>query len=470
MTDNIDIGWLFVALAGLCACSAFFAMSETCLMALNRYRLKHLIREGSRGARLAGSLLDRTDELLAFILAGNTLINAAITILVAETCRRLLGTGDYVLAVATLSAGFFILVFAEILPKVIGATYAEPLALGAAYLLAPLVKFTRWPMWFVNVFVKAILNVLRIRPRNSDKQHLSMAELRTLVLEGGKFIPKKHQSIFLNLFELEDMTVDDTMTPRGQIEHLDLEDDVEQIRNALATAHHTRLVVTEGGGLDNVVGILHVRKVVNATRREQIDVEGLRAIMREPYYVPEGTALLVFDLLEGHVNRDAESKARFAPVIANAARLLGAARGAGAMVAYANADHRADRATSARTLRDADNRLRPLADDDPDAPLLTGGTHEASIVRELAPRSGDFLVPKHRWSAFHGTYLDLALRTRKVDTIVVTGGSTDVGVASTAFAARDLDYNLVIASDACTSPEQDNHDQLMRRMFPRMAR
>ncbi|HEX7466073.1 MAG TPA: CNNM domain-containing protein, partial [Usitatibacter sp.] len=292
MTDNIDIGWLFVALAGLCACSAFFAMSETCLMALNRYRLKHLIREGSRGARLAGSLLDRTDELLAFILAGNTLINAAITILVAETCRRLLGTGDYVLAVATLSAGFFILVFAEILPKVIGATYAEPLALGAAYLLAPLVKFTRWPMWFVNVFVKAILNVLRIRPRNSDKQHLSMAELRTLVLEGGKFIPKKHQSIFLNLFELEDMTVDDTMTPRGQIEHLDLKDDVEQIRNALATAHHTRLVVTEGGGLDNVVGILHVRKVVNATRREQIDVEGLRAIMREPYYVPEGTALL----------------------------------------------------------------------------------------------------------------------------------------------------------------------------------
>jgi ureidoacrylate peracid hydrolase len=185
---------------------------------------------------------------------------------------------------------------------------------------------------------------------------------------------------------------------------------------------------------------------------------------------PARTALLVFDLLQGHVNRDAESKARFAPVIANAARLLGAARGAGVMVAYAHADHRADRATSVRTLRDTDNRLRPLADDDRDEPLLTGGTPETRIVQELAPRPGDFLVPKHRWSAFHGTYLDLALRTRKVDTIVVTGGSTDVGVASTAFAARDLDYNLVIASDACTSPEQDNHDQLMRRVFPRMAR
>jgi len=292
VTDNIPIQWLFAALAGLLACSAFFAMSETCLMAVNRYRLKHLIREGSRGARLAGALLERTDELLSFILAGNTLINAAITILVAEICRRLLGTGDYVLAIATLSAGFFILVFAEILPKVIGATYAEPIALGASYVLTPLIHFTRWPMWLVNVLVKAILKLLRVRPMAGHAQPLGMEELRTLVLEGGKFIPKKHRSIFLNLFELEDMTVDDTMTPRGQIEHIDLEDDIQDVRNALKTSHHTRLVVCEDG-LDNVVGVLHVRKVLNASRHdEQIDVEGIRTIMRDPYFVPEGTALL----------------------------------------------------------------------------------------------------------------------------------------------------------------------------------
>jgi Mg2+/Co2+ transporter CorB len=146
-------------------------------------------------------------------------------------------------------------------------------------------------MWLVNIFVKGILKLMRIRPMTGHAHHVSMAELRTLVLEGGKFIPKKHQSIFLNLFELEDMTVDDTMTPRSQIEHLDLKEDLEDIRNALATAHHTRLVVCEGG-LDNVAGILHVRKVLNATRREMIDVDGLRAIMRDPYFVPEGTALL----------------------------------------------------------------------------------------------------------------------------------------------------------------------------------
>ncbi|MGZ5065879.1 MAG: isochorismatase family protein [Usitatibacter sp.] len=185
---------------------------------------------------------------------------------------------------------------------------------------------------------------------------------------------------------------------------------------------------------------------------------------------PRSTALVLFDFLEGHVNRDAQSRERYAPVVANAARLLAAARKAGMMVAYAVADHRADRATSARTLRDADNRLRPLAPGESPPPLLTGGTAETSVVEALAPVPSDFIVPKHRWSAFHGTYLDLALRTRRVDTLVLAGGSTDVGIASTAFAARDLDYNLVIASDACTSPEEDNHEQLMRRVFPRMAR
>src|SRR3954464_1310567 len=139
MTDSIPLGWLLLALATLLASSGFFSMSETCMMALNRYRLKHLVREGHRGARLASGLLERTDELLVFILAGNTVINAATTILVAEICRRLFGTGDYVLAIATAAASFVILVFAEILPKIVGAAYSEPIALGASYALAPFI-------------------------------------------------------------------------------------------------------------------------------------------------------------------------------------------------------------------------------------------------------------------------------------------------------------------------------------------
>lgn len=187
---------------------------------------------------------------------------------------------------------------------------------------------------------------------------------------------------------------------------------------------------------------------------------------------PTRTALLVFDLLHGHVNKDAPTRARFEPVIAQAARLLDAMREAGCMVVYAHADHRADRATSAVTLRDTDNRLRPIAPGQASLhkPLLTGGTAQTRIIEELQPRPEDYLIPKHRWSAFHGTYLELALRTRSIQNLVLCGGSTDVGVASTAYAARDLDYDLVIASDACTSPEADNHEQFMTRIFPRMSR
>jgi nicotinamidase-related amidase len=165
--------------------------------------------------------------------------------------------------------------------------------------------------------------------------------------------------------------------------------------------------------------------------------------------------LLLFDFLVGHANRD---RARYAPVIANAAALLARARAAGAMVVHARADH--PPGTKALNISDSENR----------PPLITRGTPEAQIVAELAPRAGEQLVPKRRWSAFHGTGLDQALRARGVDTIVLCGGSTEIGVASTAYAARDLGYHLVIASDACTSPKAEVHAQLMREVFPRLAR
>ena len=182
---------------------------------------------------------------------------------------------------------------------------------------------------------------------------------------------------------------------------------------------------------------------------------------------PARTCLLLFDLLEGHANRDASARERYRPVIANAGALLVAARRAGAMVAYANADHRPDERH--RALRDTDNRLRPVTTES-DKPAIVGGTPQARVVAELAPQPSDYIVPKHRWSAFHGTYLDLALRAKNVDTLALCGGSTDVGIAATAFAARDFDYDLLIISDACTSPEQDNHAQFIKRIFPRMAR
>jgi Mg2+/Co2+ transporter CorB len=291
MTHDIPVSWLFVALGAMLMASGFFSMSETCMMALNRYRLQHLVKQGRRSARLTGKLLEKTEELLSFILAGNTVINAATTILVAEICLRLFGEGKYALAIATTAASFCILIFAEILPKVIGARFAESIALAASYPLTGLMWATRPLMWIINIIVKGILAVLRVKPAAEGAQPLSMEELRTLVLEGGQFIPKKHRNIMVNLFDLENMTVDDTMTPRALIEAVDLQDKIEDIRNRLATAHHTRVVVCDGD-LSNVVGLVHVRKVLNASEKEPLSKETLREIMREPYFIPEGTPLL----------------------------------------------------------------------------------------------------------------------------------------------------------------------------------
>lgn len=188
---------------------------------------------------------------------------------------------------------------------------------------------------------------------------------------------------------------------------------------------------------------------------------------------PGKTALLFFDMLNGHIKKNqGKPIERYVPVIKAAETILQAARKNNMMVAYAAANHRADNATSAHTIRDTDNRLNPLpVDQKPEfKPVVSGGTWEAAVIDELAPRESDYMIPKYRWSAFFQTYLDLALRSRGIDTIILAGGSTDVGVASTAYAARDLDYNLVIVPDACSSQETDNHDQFMKRIFPRMSR
>ncbi|QJR16637.1 HlyC/CorC family transporter [Usitatibacter palustris] len=289
---DIPLSWLFGTLAVLLLVSGFFSAAETSMMALNRYRLRHLVREGRTSAMLAQKLLDRTDRLLGVILLGNNLINAASAVLVTQIAIRLFGDGEMTLAIATGAVTFFILVFAEITPKVIGATYPEALALPAAFVLTPMLRVFYPIVWFVNLFVQALLTIMFIKPRDEEEhQHLSLEELRTLVLEGGKYIPKKHHSILLNLFELEDMTVDDTMTPRGHIESIDLSDDIDDIRMKVATAHHTRLMVYDGS-LDKVEGILHVRKFLNASRHEELDKDGIRAILREPYFIPEGTGLL----------------------------------------------------------------------------------------------------------------------------------------------------------------------------------
>lgn len=282
---------LLIALAVLLILSAFFSLSETSMMAINRYRLKHLAKEGHRGARLTNQLLLRTDRLLGVILLGNNLLNAAAATLVAVIISNFFGHNDLALLVGTVCVTFAILVFSEITPKVIAAAYPERIALASSYVLTPLLKLFYPVVWFVNLFVQALLIILRLKPgKDNAAQKISLEELKTLVLEAGHFIRKKHQSMLLNLFDLETVTVDDVMVPRGQIEAIDLEDDDETIHNQLLTCHHTRLPVYRGT-LDNVIGIIHVRKVLNQMRNGEVTAMILEKIMREPYFIPSGTPL-----------------------------------------------------------------------------------------------------------------------------------------------------------------------------------
>jgi len=186
---------------------------------------------------------------------------------------------------------------------------------------------------------------------------------------------------------------------------------------------------------------------------------------------PNRTALLFFDMLNGHIKQDDPvTQERVAPVVHNATRLLQTARNKNVMVAYAYANHRDDNGTTAQTIRDTDNWMRPLSSDHKETRIFGAGSWEARVIDELEPQPEEYMIPKFRWNAFHQTYLDLALRVKKIDTIIISGGSTDVGVASTAYCARDLDYNLVFASDASTSHQMESHHYFMRNVFPRMGR
>ncbi len=289
--DDISLSTLLVALIVLLVVSAFFSISETSMMALNRYRLKHLSKTGHRGARLTSQLLARTDRLLGVVLLGNNLINAAAAALVAVITFRLFGESGLALSMGTLAVTFLILVFSEITPKIMGASYPERIAFPASYVLTPLLKLAYPVVWFVNLFVHSLLWALRLKPRNNDTHTLTLEELRTLVLEGSNFLPQKHQNMLLNLFDLESITVEDAMTPRNQIEAVNIESSAEEIRREIANSNHARLPVFRER-LDEIIGIVHVRKVLNFSKGEEINSQTLLEVLREPYFIPMGTPLL----------------------------------------------------------------------------------------------------------------------------------------------------------------------------------
>ena len=291
--DDFSPGVLFIALLIILICSGFFSASETSMMAINRYRLNHLVRKGNKSAKLTARLLAQTDKLLGSILLGNTLLNVAAATLAEIIVLRLFGHGNSTaLLIGSLTVTFAILVFSEIMPKVIAASHAERVALPSSYPLALIIKLFYPVVSIATAMVRVMLWLMRIKVQTDHSHHkMSLEELRSLVLDAENFLPRKHQKMLLNLVDLERITVNDVMIPRNQIEALNIDAAPAELRQQIITCHHTLLPVYAETP-SNVIGILHIKRVLPLLLEEALDTTQLREILNDAYFIPSDTPLL----------------------------------------------------------------------------------------------------------------------------------------------------------------------------------
>jgi Mg2+/Co2+ transporter CorB len=286
--DAIPLSALFIALFILLLLSAFFSGSETGLMTLNRYRLRHLADKQHPGAQRAQLLLDRPDRLIGLILLGNNFVNVLASMLTTLIALRIAGEAGMAIAAGLLV--LVILIFAEVTPKTLAALHPERIAFPAAFIYTPLLRVFYPLVWLINVITNNLLKLLGV-PGDAQHPHaLSTEELRTVVKEAGALIPETHQAMLLNLIDLETVTVEDVMVPRNEVAGIDLADDWETITRQLSDSHYTRLPVYRET-IDRVIGILHMRDVMPLLYRGELDADALQGIVREPYFIPENTSL-----------------------------------------------------------------------------------------------------------------------------------------------------------------------------------
>lgn len=285
--DDIPTGSLFIALFVLIVLSGFFSSSETGLMAVNRYRLRHLANLQHSGARLAQNLLNKPDRLIGLILLGNNLVNILAASIATIIAIRLYG--DNGIWVSTLVMTMVILIFAELAPKTVAAFHPEKIAIPASYVLTPLLKLLYPVVWLINGIVNLMLKPLGIRANVEMLERLNHEELRTLVLEGGQ-ISNAHQRMLLNILDLKLAVVDDVMVPRGEIVGINLDDDWDDVLQQLTQTIYTRLPVYRDT-IDHVEGLLHIRTVISKLTHGSLKYEDLKSSVRKPYFIPEGTPL-----------------------------------------------------------------------------------------------------------------------------------------------------------------------------------
>ena len=286
--NEISTTTLFILLGLLILLSGFFSSSETGLMSLNRYRLRHLVEKGNRGARLAQKLLERPDRLLGLILLGNNFVNILASAIATILALRIFGEAG--IAIATGLLTFVILIFAEVAPKTVAALYPERIAFPAAYVYTPLLKAIYPLVFAVNIMANALIKLIGIHPEKIREDGVSTEELRSVVMETSQLVPQKHQDMLLGILNLENATVDDIMVPRNEITALDLDENWDDIIEDLTTCQRTRLPVYRSD-INNIVGVIHMRRVINLLTRNELTPETFEDQIRDAYFIPEGTSL-----------------------------------------------------------------------------------------------------------------------------------------------------------------------------------
>lgn len=286
--EDISLNILFTTLFFLIILSACFSASETAMMSLNRYKLRHQVQTGHAGAIRAQRLLDRTDRLIGLILLGNNFVNILASSIATLIALRLMGQAG--IAIATGMLTFVILIFAEVAPKTLAAMQPERVAFPASYILEPLLKISYPLVWLVNIMANAVLRSLGVPPKTGAMQHLSSEELRTVVNEAGALIPRRHQEMLISILDLEKASVEDIMVPRNEIVGLDISDDTQVILKQLIHSQHTRLPVFRDN-IENVIGFVHARNALHILAEGEFSKEKLLGICRDPYFIPEGTPL-----------------------------------------------------------------------------------------------------------------------------------------------------------------------------------
>lgn len=290
--DGISLNALLISLFVLIILSAFFSSSETGMMTLNRYRLRHLVKKEHKGARRASELLRRPDRLIGVILIGNNLVNISAASIATVICVRLYG--DQGPAIATGALTLILLVFGEVTPKTLASMYPERIAFPASVVLKPLLTVLYPLVWLVSTISNGIIRMFGIKVDSKSRlsDHLHLEELRTVVDEAGDLIPDQHQGMLLNVLDLGNATIEDIMIPRNDVQGIDLQEDIPKILELLRTTEYTRLPVYEGD-INNIVGVLHLRKAIRFLKAPDANIthDAIREQMYTPYFVPETTPL-----------------------------------------------------------------------------------------------------------------------------------------------------------------------------------